>query len=82
MFDAVAWMNRYIGGYKIREVTPYIIQDFFDKLDSERYTTYTVTVFSILKILFISTRNTFAIQLAYSMLTDLPPIKCTREQVS
>lgn len=40
---AVAWMNRYIGGYKIREVTPYIIQDFFDKLDSERYTTYTVT---------------------------------------
>ncbi len=40
---ATAWMNRYIGSYKIREVTPYIIQDFFDRLDNERYTTYCVT---------------------------------------
>ncbi len=41
--DTTAWIKRFIGGYKIREVTPYIIQDFYDKLDNERYITYNVT---------------------------------------
>lgn len=38
----VEWLKRYIGGYKIREVTPYIIQNFYDKLDREKRIIYTV----------------------------------------
>jgi integrase len=39
----VKWICRYIGGYKITEITPYIIQSFFDKLDQETYIVYTIT---------------------------------------
>ena len=39
----VEWIKRYIGGYKIREVTPYIIQNFYDKLDREKRVIYTIT---------------------------------------
>lgn len=38
----VKWICRYLGGYKVTEVTPFKIQSFFDKLDQESYTTYTV----------------------------------------
>ena len=39
----IEWIKRYIGGYKIREVTPYVIQNFYDKLDREQRVIYTVT---------------------------------------
>ncbi len=39
----VEWIKRYIGGYKIREVTPYVIQNFYDKLDREKRVIYTIT---------------------------------------
>lgn len=41
--QVIEWIKRYIGGYKIREVAPYIIQNFYDKLDKEKRTIYTIT---------------------------------------
>ena len=38
--DSVKRINRYLGGFKLVEITPYIIQSFYDQLDE---TTYTVT---------------------------------------
>ena len=32
--DSIALANEYIGGYKLRELTPAIIQNFYDKLDA------------------------------------------------
>lgn len=40
----IEWIKRYIGGYKIREVTPYVIQNFYDKLDREKRVIYTMLV--------------------------------------
>ena len=40
--DSVNWICRYIGGYKVKEVTPFIIQSFYDNLDRETYTVVTV----------------------------------------
>ena len=31
--EAIAVANKYIGGYKLREITPAIMQNFYDKLD-------------------------------------------------
>lgn len=32
--DSISLANEYIGGYKLRELTPAIIQNFYDKLDA------------------------------------------------
>lgn len=32
--DYIALANKYIGGYKLREITPAVIQNFYDKLDA------------------------------------------------
>lgn len=32
--DCIALANKYIGGYKLREITPAVIQNFYDKLDA------------------------------------------------
>ena len=32
--EIIKWANKYIGGYKIKDITPFILQDFYDKLDS------------------------------------------------
>lgn len=32
--DSITLANEYIGGYKLREITPAIIQNFYDKLDA------------------------------------------------
>lgn len=32
--EAIVVANKYIGGYKLRELTPAIIQNFYDKLDA------------------------------------------------
>ena len=32
--EAIAIANKFIGGYKLREITPAIIQNFYDKLDA------------------------------------------------
>ena len=34
--ESVKWANRYLGNYKMREITPTIIQNFFDRLDAEK----------------------------------------------
>lgn len=39
---SVKWIDRYIGGYKVKDITPFIIQSFYDRLDQETYTTVTV----------------------------------------
>ena len=36
--DSIAIANKYIGGYKLREITPSIIQSFYDKLDARKKT--------------------------------------------
>lgn len=40
--QSVNWICRYIGGYKVKEVTPFIIQSFYDALDKETHTITTV----------------------------------------
>lgn len=40
--DAVNVANQYIGGYKVRELTPAIIQSFYDKIDQQQKTTMRV----------------------------------------
>lgn len=40
---SVEKINSYIGNYKVIDVTPYIIQGFFDRLDEETYTVFHVT---------------------------------------
>lgn len=40
--NSVNWICRYIGGYKVKEVTPFILQNFYDSLDEETYTLTTV----------------------------------------
>ena len=32
--DSISLANEYIGGYKLRELTPAVIQNFYDKLDA------------------------------------------------
>ena len=32
--DSITLANEYIGGYKLREITPAVIQNFYDKLDA------------------------------------------------
>lgn len=32
--ECIALANEYIGGYKLREITPAVIQNFYDKLDA------------------------------------------------
>lgn len=32
--DSISLANEYIGGYKLREITPAVIQNFYDKLDA------------------------------------------------
>lgn len=32
--EIIKWVNKYIGGYKMKDITPFILQDFYDKLDS------------------------------------------------
>jgi len=39
---SVNWICRYIGGYRVKEVTPFIIQSFYDALDKETHTVVTV----------------------------------------
>lgn len=39
---SVEWICRYLGGYKVTDVTPYIIQSFYDELDKDTYNTTTV----------------------------------------
>lgn len=39
---SVEWIYRYLGGYKVTDVTPHIIQSFYDELDKATYTTTTV----------------------------------------
>ena len=39
---SVEWICRYLGGYKVADVTPYTIQSFYDELDKATYTTTTV----------------------------------------
>lgn len=39
---SVDWICRYLGGYRVTEVTPYIIQTFFDELDNATYATTAV----------------------------------------
>lgn len=41
--ESVKWINRYLGGFKLVEITPYIIQSFYDKLDEETYTVTHIT---------------------------------------
>lgn len=52
-------IKRYIGGYKIREVTPYIIQNFYDKLDREKRVIYTITAKSALREAITNFGHTF-----------------------
>lgn len=40
--DYIALANEYIGGYKLREITPAVIQNFYDKLDAMKKKTYKV----------------------------------------
>ncbi len=40
--DCIALANEYIGGYKLREITPAVIQNFYDKLDAMKKKTYKV----------------------------------------
>lgn len=40
--NSVEWICRYIGGYKVKDVTPFIIQSFYDQLDKETHTITTV----------------------------------------
>lgn len=40
--ESVKWICRYIGGYKVKDVTPFIIQSFYDQIDKETYTVTTV----------------------------------------
>lgn len=40
--QSVNWICRYIGGYKVKEVTPFIIQSFYDALDKETHSIITV----------------------------------------
>lgn len=35
---SVNWICRYLGGYRVTEVTPYIIQSFYNELDIATYT--------------------------------------------
>lgn len=39
---SVEWICHYLGGYKVTDVTPYIIQSFYDELVKATYTTTTV----------------------------------------
>ena len=32
--DCIAIANEYIGGYRLREIAPAVIQNFYDKLDA------------------------------------------------
>ena len=52
--ESVKWINRYLGGFKLVEITPYIIQSFYDKLDEE---TYTVT--HIIAVNFVFKKNIY-----------------------
>ena len=38
----VEWADRYLGNYKMREITPFMIQTFYDKLDAEKRIKITV----------------------------------------
>ena len=38
--DSISLANEYIGGYKLRELTPAVIQNFYDKLDAMKKKTY------------------------------------------
>lgn len=39
---SVEWICRFLGGYKVTDVTPHLIQSFYDELDKATYTTTTV----------------------------------------
>ncbi|MDE5976928.1 MAG: hypothetical protein K2G70_00465, partial [Turicibacter sp.] len=39
---SVEWICRYLGGYKVTDVTPNIIQSFYDELDNATYISTTV----------------------------------------
>ncbi|MDE7182505.1 MAG: site-specific integrase [Clostridia bacterium] len=41
---SVEWICRYLGRYKVTDVTPNIIQSFYDELDNATYTTTTAHV--------------------------------------
>jgi len=42
--DLLEEINQYIGGYRLREITPAIIQNFFNKLDKKKRTVSQITV--------------------------------------